>query len=73
MKQDVCFEYIRLKEREKQCSETSEYFRVHPEYGELTSKRAAEQYHQRSLEARRECAEHSRNCPVCKGQTTEWT
>jgi hypothetical protein len=65
MKREVCLEYIRLKQREEQCRETSVYFGKHSDFGEL-SKRATERYRQWSLQAHKECIEHAKRCPVCK-------
>jgi hypothetical protein len=73
MKQHACPEYTRLKEREAQCLETSEWFKGQREHGELLSKRASERYYEHYLEARRECIEHTKQCPVCKGAADDWT
>jgi len=73
MKHHACPESTRLKEREAECIETSEWFKRHPEHGQLLSKRATERYYERYLEARRARIEHSKQCPVCKGTADDWT
>lgn len=73
MEKHACPEHTRLKERETQCGETSEYFRQHSEYGELLSKKASRRYWERHLEARQERLDHAKRCPVCKGTADEWT
>jgi len=73
MKHDACLEYARLKDRQDQCLETSTYLTNHPEEEELTTKRAAERYHQRYIEAHAELLSHAKSCPVCRGQTGDWT
>jgi hypothetical protein len=73
MEKYACLEYTRLKEREAQCIETSEWFKRHPEHGELLSKKATERYYDRYLEAHRDCIEHSKQCLMCNGTADDWT